>query len=86
MENLKYHYLNKKIVEVKMNSKVNLNDEEGIKILKDKDYNLKIEVDTNKRKINDVINLLDVNNIIDINISNIPLESIISEIYKGTKL
>ena len=76
MENLKYHYLNKKIVEVKMNSKVNLNDEEGIKILKDKDYNLKIEVDTNKRKINDVINLLDVNNIIDINISNIPLENI----------
>jgi len=86
MENLKYHYLNKKIVEVKMNSKVNLNDKEGIKILKDKDYNLKIEVDTNKRKINDVINLLDINNIIDINISNIPLENIISEIYKGTKL
>ena len=86
MENLKYHYLNKKIVEVKMNSKVNLNDEEGIKILKDKDYNLKIEVDTNKRKINDVINLLDVNNIIDINISNIPLENIISEIYKGSKI
>ncbi len=86
MEHLKYHYLNKKIVEVKMNNKVNLKDENGIKILKDKDYNLKIEVDTNKRKINDVINLLDVNNIIDINISNIPLENIISEIYKGSKI
>ena len=83
MENLKYHYLNKKIIEVKMNTEVNLNDEEGIKILKDKGFNLKIEVDTNTKKINDVINMLDVNNIIDINISNVPLENIISEIYKG---
>ena len=46
MENLKYHYLNKKIVEAKMKEPVNLNDEEGITILKDKGYNLKIEVDT----------------------------------------
>nr|MCR4581171.1 ATP-binding cassette domain-containing protein [Bacilli bacterium] len=45
MENLKYHYLNKKIVEVKMKEKVNLDDEDGITILKDKGYNLKIEVD-----------------------------------------
>lgn len=29
MENLKYHYLNKKIVEVKMREKVNLDDEDG---------------------------------------------------------
>ena len=85
MENLKYHYLNKKIVEVKMNEKVNLNDEDGIKILKDKGYNLKLEVDTEKRKINDAINLLDINHIVDINISNIPLENIISNIYKGDK-
>ena len=85
MENLKYHYLNKKIVEVKMNEKVNLDDEDGIKILKDKGYNLKLEVDTEKRKINDAINLLDINHIVDINISNIPLENIISNIYKGDK-
>ncbi len=85
MENLKYHYLNKKIVEVKMKEQVNLEDEEGIVILKDKGYNLKIEVDTTKRKINDVINLLDTDKIVDINISNTPLENIISEIYKGDK-
>ena len=36
MENLKYNYLNKKIVEVKMREKVNLDDEDGILILKDK--------------------------------------------------
>lgn len=82
MENLKYHYLNKKIVEVKMREKVNLDDEEGITILKDKGYNLKIEVDTTKRNVTDAIKLLNPDNIIDINISNTPLENIISEIYK----
>ena len=82
MENLKYHYLNKKIVEVKMKEKVNLEDEPGIIILKDKGYNLKIEVDTQKRSVTDAIKLLNPDNIVDINISNIPLEEIISNIYK----
>ncbi len=82
MENLKYHYLNKKIVEAKMKEKVNLEDEEGITILKDKGYNLKIEVNTQKRSVSDAIKLLNPDNIIDINISNIPLEDIISDIYK----
>lgn len=86
MENLKYHYLNKKIVEVKMKEKVNLEDEEGITILKDKGYNLKIEVDTQKRSVTDAIKLLNPDNIIDINISNIPLEDIISNIYKKEDL
>jgi len=82
MENLKYHYLNKKIVEAKMREKVNLDDEDGITILKDKGYNLKIEVDTKKRSVSDAIKLLNPDNIIDINISNTPLENIISDIYK----
>ncbi len=85
MENLKYHYLNKKIVEAKMNTKINLTDVEGITILKDKDYNLKLEVDLTKKSISDAIKLLDPDKIIDINISNTPLETIISDIYKGTK-
>ena len=82
MDNLKYHYLNKKIIDVKMKEKVNLDDVEGINILKDKDYNLKLEVDLKKKTISDAINLLNIDNIIDINISNIPLEEIISQIYK----
>ena len=82
MENLKYHYLNKKIVEVKMKEKVNLDDEEGITILKDKGYNLKVEVDTTKRSVTDALKLLNTDNIVDINISNTPLEEIISDIYK----
>lgn len=85
MENLKYHYLNKKIVEAKMNTKINLDEEDGITILKDKDYNLKIEVDLTKKTISDAIKLLDPDKIIDINISNTPLETIISSIYQGSK-
>jgi len=83
MENLKYNYLNKKIVEAKMKEKINLDDEEGITILKDKGYNLKIEVDTSKRSVADALKLLNPDNIVDINISNIPLEEIISNIYKN---
>ena len=50
--------------------------------LKDKGYNLKIEVDTTKRSVADELKLLNPDNIIDINISNMPLEEIISDIYK----
>ena len=85
MENLKYHYLDKKIVEAKMNTKVNLDEIDGITILKDKDYNLKLEVDLSKKSITDAIKLLNPDHIIDINISNVPLETIISNIYKGSK-
>lgn len=82
MENLKHHYLNRKIVEVKMRERVNLDDEDGIKILKDKGYNLKIEVDTKKKSVTDAIKLLNPDNIVDINITSTPLEDIISDIYK----
>ena len=83
MENLKYNYLNKKIVEAKMKEVVNLEEEDGITILKDKGYNLKIEVDTTRKSVSDAIKLLNPDNIIDINISNVPLEDIISDIYKS---
>ena len=82
MENLKYHYLNKKIVDAKMREKVNLDDEDGITILKDKGYNLKIEVDIKKKSVADALKLLNPDNIVDINITNTPLEDIISDIYK----
>lgn len=82
MDNLKYHYLNKKIIDAKMKEKVNIDEEDGINIIKDKDYNLKLEVDLKKKNISDAIKLLNPDNIIDINISNVPLEQIISEIYK----
>ena len=81
MENLKYHYLNKKIIDAKMKEKINLDDEEGIKILKDKGYKLKLEVDLKKKSISEALKKLDIDKVLDINISNIPLEEIIKEIY-----
>ena len=85
MNNLKYHYLNKKIVEVKSKEKIDFNNEDGITILKEKETNLKLEIDTRKKNLSDVLKLIDPENIIDINISNTPLEQIISEIYKANK-
>ena len=82
MENLKYHYLNKKIIDAKMKEPADLKDIPGINIIKNKDNNLKLEVDLKKKNISDAIKMLNTDNIIDINITNIPLEQIISEIYK----
>ena len=86
MNNLKYHYLNKKIVEVKSKEKIDFNDEDGITILKEKETNLKLEIDTRKKNLSDVLKLINPDNVIDINISNTPLEQIISEIYKDNKV
>lgn len=86
MNNLKYHYLNKKIIEVKMKENVNLKNEEGITILKDNGNSIKIELDIQKKSVSDIIKMLDADKIIDINISNIPLEDIITQIYKGEKI
>ncbi len=82
MENLKYHYLNKKLVEVKLKEPMNLSEEDGITIIKSKGCNLKLEVDITKKSISDAMKLIDADQIIDINISNVPLENIITEIYK----
>ena len=82
MTNLKYHYMDKKVIEVKVKTKVNFSKKDGIKILKEKENNLKIEIDTNKTDLAEVLKLINPENIIDINISNIPLEEIISTIYR----
>ena len=82
MSNLKYHYLNKKIVEVKLKEKIDFDKVDGINILKDNGTNLKLEIDTRTKKLADVIKMIDTEQLIDINISNTPLEEIIKDIYK----
>ncbi|MBR3132964.1 MAG: ATP-binding cassette domain-containing protein [Clostridia bacterium] len=82
MQNLKYNYLNKKILELRLKDKINFEKEEGIDVIKEKGTNLKLELDTRIKSISDVLKLIDPENIIDINISNTPLEEIISDIYK----
>ena len=85
MNNLKYNYLNKKIVEVKSKERIDFTNEDGITILKEKETNLKLEIDTRKKNLSDVLKLIDPDNVVDINISNTPLEQIISDIYKQNK-
>ncbi len=82
MTNLKYHYMDKKVVEVKLKRKVSFSDANGIKIIKEKANSFRIEIDTNETDLTAVLKLIDPENIIDINISNIPLEEIISAIYR----
>lgn len=83
MEHLKYHYLNRKIVEVKLQEEAALPPMEGITVLKKKGSHVKFEVDTSVMKINDALRSIDAEHVEDINISNIPLENIIMEIYRS---
>lgn len=82
MTNLKYHYLNKKIVEVKLKRRVDFREVDGVEVLKENESSMKLEIDTKKVDLSMVLQMIDPENIIDINISNTPLEEIISEIYR----
>ncbi len=83
MKNLKYHHLNKKIVDVNLKSNVKLQEKDGIKVLKAKDTLYKIEVDMNKSTIEELLGLFKADDIQDITISSTPLEDIIKDIYRG---
>nr|WP_300769368.1 ATP-binding cassette domain-containing protein [uncultured Acetatifactor sp.] len=83
MEHLKNHYLDRKIVEAKLREETPLPAAEGITLLKQKGSRVKFQVDTGKLRINDALHIIDAENLEDINISNVPLESIITEIYKA---
>jgi ABC-2 type transport system ATP-binding protein len=83
MRNLKYHYMNKKIVEVNLKNSVKIKEKDGITILKAKDTLYKIEVDMNKSTIDDLLGLFKTDDIQDITISSTPLEDIIKDIYRG---
>ena len=83
MKNLKYHHLNKKIVEVNLKKNVKLKEKEGIKVLKAKDTLCKIEVDMNKTSIDELMGMFKAEDLQDITISSEPLEEIIKSIYRG---
>ena len=82
MTNLKYHYMDKKVIEVKLKNEVDFSKEKGVKILKNKANSYRIEIDTKQTDLTTILKIINPENIIDINISNIPLEEIISEIYR----
>lgn len=83
MKNLKYHYMNKKIVEANLKLAVKLKETKGIKILKHKDTMYKIEVDMNVTSMDELMKLFKADDLQDISISSTPLEEIIKNIYQG---
>lgn len=83
MRNLKYHHLNKKIVEVNLKNDVKLPEKDGIKVIKAKDTLYKIEVDMNKTTMDELMGLFKADDLQDITISSEPLEEIIKNIYRG---
>jgi len=83
MKNLKYHHLNKKIVEVNLKNNVKIEEKDGIKIIKAKDTLYKIEVDMNKTSMDELMGLFKADDLQDITISSEPLEEIIKNIYRG---
>lgn len=83
MRNLKYHYLNKKIVEVNLKKNVKIPEKDGIQVLKAKDTVYKIEVDMNKTSMEELMGLFKADDLQDITISSTPLEDIIKNIYRG---
>lgn len=83
MRNLKYHHLNKKIVEVNLKNNVKIQEKDGIKVIKAKDTLYKIEVDMNKTTMDELMGLFKADDLQDITISSEPLEEIIKDIYRG---
>ncbi|MBO5345036.1 MAG: ATP-binding cassette domain-containing protein [Clostridia bacterium] len=83
MKNLKYHHLNKKIVEVNLKKDIKIEEKDGIKVLKGKNTLYKIEVDMNKTSMDELLSLFKADDIQDITISSTPLEDIIKDIYRG---
>lgn len=85
IKSLKYNYLNKKIIHIKYNQKVSI-DNPSLDIIKNKGDALKVQVDTSKQDIEEVLTeLIKCGKVDDITILEPPLEEIISYIYKHEK-
>jgi ABC-2 type transport system ATP-binding protein len=85
IKSLKHDYLNKKIIQIKYNEIVNL-DSCHLDIIKNKGSAIKVQVDTSKEDIEQVLTtLIKFGKVNDITISEPPLEEIISHIYKLNK-
>jgi ABC-2 type transport system ATP-binding protein len=84
---LKRSYLKSKVVDLRLASPVGEEHLQlpGVQILKAKGYGLKLEVNTREQRIENVVSLiLQRFNVVDINISDPPLEDIIAAIYQET--
>ena len=84
IKEMKYSLLNSRIIDLKLDGGFSL-EMEGVRVLKRKEYSVKLEVDLNATSVERVIQgLLRSNTIQDITISSPPMEEVISMIYEGS--
>ncbi len=84
IKEMKYRLLKKRVIDVKLDNKLKM-DLKGVSVIKSKDYSAKLEVDLNSTTLEQVMNsLVRDNTILDITVSNTPMEEVITHIYEGS--
>lgn len=84
---LKYGYLNRKIIDVKFDVLTDQTCLDGLTVVKCNGLSMKLEVDAREDSIQKVMSrLLKAGSILDVTISDIPMEKIIGDIYKDIGL
>src|SRR5215211_6649511 len=88
VSNLKRRFLTSKMVEVRYAEEVPANFSlDGVELLKVGHYGVKLRFDTQKTAVEKVLShLTDVGSVVDITISDPPLEEVIAEIYQKQDL
>lgn len=85
IKNLKHDYLNKKIISIKYNEEVDI-DNSNINIIKNRGNAVKVQVNTAEQDIEEVLtSLISCGKVNDITISEPPMEEIIAYIYQNKK-
>lgn len=81
VKKMKYDYLNKKVVSLKLKESAKLTVPDGVTLIKGTPYAAKFSVDTRIMPIGRVLAMLDSDNIADITIEEPPMEEIIAAVY-----
>ncbi len=83
LEDIKKKYFTDKHIEVKFGDKIGKFKFKGCKIIDKQNYQIKIELDTKKAPVQDLINFLLKNyDVADITVADPPIEEIIGKIYR----
>lgn len=85
VKEMKYSLLNRRVVDVKMDGPAAI-EMPGVRVVKRKEYSLKIEVDPSAASTEEVItNLMRQSSIQDITISSTPMKEVISHIFQQSR-
>jgi ABC-2 type transport system ATP-binding protein len=83
LEDIRRKYFTDKHIEVKFTDKVGTFKFKGCNVIEKQDYQLKLELDTRKTPVQDLINYLIKNfDVADITVTDPPIEEIIKKIYR----